>query len=680
MKRKRGVSRILSAILCFCLVSPLFVLSPVSAAAPKTLQIRQAQTMTLSNNTEITKTYNEILLKEIQYTEAVKEIKAKVKNLTSFRWTPLLSFKFPEQLDMSEEYDLNVKPLNLQTEIDILRHKQTAQESEELAKINKAYLTAYVNQEKVSFTEERLAAAEEELARNQSRLALGQATQSDIDTMQKSVDTLTGDLAQQKRNLQTALEEVSDLIHLDVTSGYTLASPVVDAEIPREDLESIIEHAMEESQTIYEAEMAVSTAKVNMDSYESLMRSQYGSKLNAVDNFLNQVKRGEDVDYAAFQLKYNEMLESFDSPWNGSIKILFFRFTKEWFKGEIDGTRYIENDLYALLTACKEYQAAVSDLESAEKTLRSEITASYESIVTARNAYLELEKTVEQNREDLERLSGLNQLGKAEYSEVKTKQEEYQTSQMDYIDALAEYNELLYDLDATTCAAISPYFDSTSVSTDAGSDADSYVVDDATVPHYYIYTDISDLVFVFGLEIPEDFDPAITDFEIWYAGTQIGERTPADQQLRHLALDYQGTSKLTVRLYDNDTFVSECEIDTTVPRDVLPIEGAQETQEAEETQCGSYKVETVPHGSISTSTLTLTLDAGLGAAYYRIENADGTSVYSEELVPVEESFSYLTLLIGSLGEVRLSLYDKEQNPIGTASFHEDTQTVWIAAQ
>ena len=130
MKRKRGALRILSAVLCFCLISPLFVLSPVSAAAPKTLQIRQARTMALSNNTEITKTYNEILLKEIQYTEAVKEIKAKVKNLTSFRWTPLLSFKFPEQLDMSEEYDLNVKPLNLQTEIDILRHKQAAQESE----------------------------------------------------------------------------------------------------------------------------------------------------------------------------------------------------------------------------------------------------------------------------------------------------------------------------------------------------------------------------------------------------------------------------------------------------------------------------------------------------------------------------------------------------------------------
>ena len=120
----RNQGQFLSLIhICLALVLPLFAGSPAIAAAPKTLQLKQAQNMALSNNTEITKTYNEILLKEIQYTEAVKEIKAKVKNLTSFRWTPRLSFKFPEQLDMSEEYDMNVKPLNLQTEIDILRHQ-----------------------------------------------------------------------------------------------------------------------------------------------------------------------------------------------------------------------------------------------------------------------------------------------------------------------------------------------------------------------------------------------------------------------------------------------------------------------------------------------------------------------------------------------------------------------------
>ena len=130
--------------------------------------------------------------------------------------------------------------------------------------------------------------------------------------------------------------------------------------------------------------MAVSTAQVNLDSYESLMRNSTASKMNGINSFLTQVRNGESVDYAAFQIKYDEMLDSFDAPWEGSIRILFFSFTKEWFKGELSGTRYIENDLYALLTSCKEYETANSDLESAQKTLEDEIRTAYESIVTAR--------------------------------------------------------------------------------------------------------------------------------------------------------------------------------------------------------------------------------------------------------------------------------------------------------
>ena len=239
-KGRRGFARIMTAAFCCAMLLAFAALPPAEAASSKTLQLSQAQNMALSNNEEINKTYNQILLKQIQYTEAVDGIRAKVKNLTSFRWTPLLSFKFPEQLDMSEEYDLNVKPLNLQTEIDVLRHQMATQEYSELAALNKSFLTAYVNQEKAAFTEERLAAAQAELERNQARLSTWEATQSDVDTMQSSVDTLTSDLAQQKRNLQTSLQELSDLIHIDVSSGYTLANPLVDAEIPREDLEDII--------------------------------------------------------------------------------------------------------------------------------------------------------------------------------------------------------------------------------------------------------------------------------------------------------------------------------------------------------------------------------------------------------------------------------------------------------
>ena len=56
MKKKRSLKRGVSLLLCLALVLPLFAGSPAIAAAPKTLQLKQAQNMALSNNTEITKT------------------------------------------------------------------------------------------------------------------------------------------------------------------------------------------------------------------------------------------------------------------------------------------------------------------------------------------------------------------------------------------------------------------------------------------------------------------------------------------------------------------------------------------------------------------------------------------------------------------------------------------------
>ena len=120
----------------------------------------------------------------------------------------------------------------------------------------------------------------------------------------------------------------------------------------------MVDYTLENDQTVYEAQMAASTALMNLESYESLMRNEYGGKFDRIQSFVNIAKNGGDVDYAAFMMAYKEMLTDLDRPWAGSIRILFFRFTKEWFKGEIDGTRYIEDEMYAVYTACMEYANA----------------------------------------------------------------------------------------------------------------------------------------------------------------------------------------------------------------------------------------------------------------------------------------------------------------------------------
>ena len=316
---RRTTGALLAAALLAAACSPSF-----AGAANKTLLQAQAQTMAVANSSDISKQTNEITLQKMKYVEAVDAIKAKVKNLTSFRWTPLLSFKFPEKLNMTEEYDLQIKPITLQADITTMQHELDDLRYAALLEVNTAFLDAYMLQEKVAFTEERLENAQTELERNQLRLRTGDATQADIDKMEKSVETLENELSTQKRNFETAKSDLSDMIGMDVTTGYTFEDAMITAAIPRESLEDIINYTLENDHGYYSAKMAASTALLNLNAYESLMRNQYGSKINRIMSFVNAAKNGQDVDYAAFQMAYKEMLTDLDSPWAGKFRILFF--------------------------------------------------------------------------------------------------------------------------------------------------------------------------------------------------------------------------------------------------------------------------------------------------------------------------------------------------------------------
>ena len=162
--------RMMSLILCCTLLCSLF--SGLSGAAlnKRTLTLEQAQQMAVSHSSDITKQKNQITLKRMKYVEAVEGIKAKVKNLRSFRWTPLLSFKFPQQLALTEEYELNIKPLTLQTEIDNLVHGLEDMRYEAIYEASQLYNEVYILQETTAFTQLRLESAQQQLERNKGKL------------------------------------------------------------------------------------------------------------------------------------------------------------------------------------------------------------------------------------------------------------------------------------------------------------------------------------------------------------------------------------------------------------------------------------------------------------------------------------------------------------------------------
>jgi len=688
MVRYPALRQLISITVSLAIVSSTLWATTVgisSSAAPalsnRVLLMEQAQWMAIASSRDISKKANEITLQKMKYVESVAAIKAKVKNLTTLRWSPLLSFKFPQKLNMTQEYDLNIKPLTLQADISTLQHEWNDLRYDALLEANNAYLEAYVLQEKINFTEDRLARAKQELERNQLRLRSGDATQSDIDKMQKSIETLEQEYGTQKRNWESAKRELSEIIGLDVTTGYRFRDGLYTAAIPREQLDNIITYTLNNDHEYYTAKMEVSTSLLNLNAYESMMRDQYGGKLDAIAPFINAAKQGEDVDYAAYQMKYREMLTEIDKPWAGRFRILFFSFSKERLKGEISGTRYIEDEMYALYTACMDYANAKTAQESTEKNLRREITTSFDNIVSAENAYRAMLDNVADLKEQYDRLQSLNRLGKVTYEEVNDTLEEYQAAQVEAMDLLADYNELLYAFDRLTCGAVTKYFKGESLVTDSGSASDSFSEDDESADgaYYHLSTSVADMVFQFGIEIPDGYEPAVTQYELWCSGQQIGERTPATSEIRHLALDYQDTSTLTVRLYDGDTFVGECDIDARVPHDTLDFFSSTQTATDARVPVGSYRMAITPVGEMHLAELTLTLNASEGVAYYRLTYTDGQPVGSEELIPVENPFRYLTVLTASVEDVVLVFYDQNQTELYRASMSEEGRSIWRQA-
>ena len=669
-KKSGRLLRMLSLLICCGVLCSMLTGLSAAALNKRTLTLEQAQQMAVSNSSDITRQKNQITLKRMKYVEAVEGIKAKVKNLRSFRWTPLLSFKFPQQLDLTEEYELNIKPLTLQTEIDNLVHGLEDLRSGAIYEASLLYNEVYILQETIAFTEQRLADARQQLTRNQGGVLTGDAAQADVDRSQSSVDTLTKDLAAQLREFETAKEKLSDLIGINVTTGYKFANGLKTAQIPRDQLDSLIQYTLDHDQSFYETKAATSTARLNMESYEDFMRSEYGSKMDYIQPYIDQARQGMNVDYAAFQLKYKDMLKALDKPWSGKIRILFFKFTMEWFKGEIDGTRYIEDEMYAVYTACMEYGNAKKDQDAAEKALRSQVRDSFESLVTQWNAYLSLQELVETAKQTQERVLALNRMGKATYEETADAQQSYQDAQMDALDALKAYNDMLSEFDRLTCGAAGKYTSKTGMGLDAGEGGDAYaVLDPIEDPYYYIYSTVADLAFSIGISIPDAFKPAIDAFEVWYDGSRIGTRTPLGTELRHLMLDYKDTNKLLIRLYYEDEFVDECEINAAVPRDVLPIAGSAAVDRTR--TVGTYQVSTGMQGGVSVSELKLTVNAVEGVSFYTLHHGE-QGIYTTERYAVSESFSYLTLLIASLEEVTASLYDDQGVKLMDVRF--DTQT------
>ena len=642
--------------------------------AESVMPLSQAQALGLAESDDYRKVKSKIALKEVKYKEAVKSIQLKKKNMSTFRWTPLLSFKFPEKAALADEYEFIYKPLQIQSEIRVLEHQLTDVKYEVREEISNLYTEIYTYQEKISNKTARLETMEENLKRNQAKVLTGQAKQSDVDKIESSITALQSSLAADMRAFESGKSELSDLTGIDLTTGYRFENPYKEATIERSSLDQLIQATLDRSQSYYEAKQTTKLALTSVDTNYSLMQNQYGSKMGYISSYVQQAKNGEKIKSDLFRNAYDQFLKAIDDPWKGTKRILFIKIPKEWFKGSIDGVRYVEDDPYILYTNVLEYQEALSDQKSLEKEITKSVEEAFENLVTAGNSYHSIQQQTQKAKEEMDRGKLKNQAGELEFEEYETLREAYEESQISELEALELYTTLLYSFDRLTCGAVTELLNGEEISLEQGSQGESFVAD-KTKPSYYITTLAEDNLFELGIYLPEESDIQITHFELWVDNVQIGERTEIDAVIRHLELDLSQTDKTVIRLYNGDEFVADCEIDPdeyqgslNLPDDTTgKTDSVDKTDSAEpETKqlLGTYKY------SRNKKTGLITFDIqpqeGLNIEKFRLLDAQGKAIYSDTPAEVGKGLTYLAVLGNDLENVRAELYDKDGNKLYTA--------------
>lgn len=638
----------------------------------KTVTLAQAKALGLSNSSDYSSLKSKLALAEVRYTQSVKSLQLKQKDQATFRWTPLLNFKFPESPTLDEEVEYIYKPLELQSNIDVLKHQMIDNQYAVYEEVTLLYVECYTLQEKIQFYEARLASLQDTQAKNEARLAMGQATQTDVDRIASDVESVQTKLLGSMRNYETTKDKLSDAIGLDVRSGYAFVNPYISTQIDRSQLDDILQYTYDRDQGYYEAQVSTSNALLELNTNNRLMSQHYGTNMNLISGFVQQVLNGEKVDQSAFRLQYDEFLKRIDAPWQGKFKILFIKIPREWKKGEVDGVRYVDAEPYALYEAALNYKDLYDEEQQAKKDLETQVTDSFNNYISVRATYESMTQQVQQARETLEKDTAKNLMGQFSYEELADEQTEYADLQMEELDALSEYTKTIASFDRLTCGAISVQLESAGSSDrDVMGGGASYVVEEEEDGvYYYIHSLAADNAFEFGLYIPEDVDTEITDYELWVNGTQIGGRTNVSQSIKHLALTIESVDTAFVRLYSDDKVIDDCEIDTSVYSGKLVITTGYRVETDTSAVIGSYTLDT--SATTGLATINIRTDK-TEIQYYDIRTADGTYLANRQKVAITAGFKYLGLISSDLSNLTVCFYDSNQGLLHECQIDTETQ-------
>ncbi|MBP0979346.1 MAG: hypothetical protein J6C55_01715 [Oscillospiraceae bacterium] len=632
--------------------------------------------------------------KKMQLTQAYDAIKETRKKESTIRFSLLFNIQWPEKHAMPKEIELMTKVPEIETDI-----KNITKELEDIwlsdqEKAENYYINIYGYDQKSKLGQMILDEMNWSLAKMRRQLRIGQANANDITSLENKIKAQEKEIASNLKNLERYKNKLSELIGFDLT-GYAFQNPLKKTNIDRSRLDSLVTYSLNNDFNMFKTRNTENIARRKVNEIYNIYGKKWGNEIKTIES---EVVKNSEVDLEILLDKYNNLLTKIDQPWVGSydINLLFFkiRIPKEWFKKEFDGQRYFDGEKYSIVVAIKDREEAINQTKLAEKELTNSIKDGFESLKDMWSAYetsVELEKRAQK---EYDSVYFKNKLGVASYDEVDITKSNLESAKMTTLDNLLNYNQQLVAFNKITCGAIDALSKNEALFLSAVKTGDSVLELEEILENqengilYYINKEIDQKKTNFGLQVLGGFPQEVTHYELLTPEKiLVARRTTIDKTISIFPLEYEGSTEMVVRLYNNGEFVNEALFDTLVPRGKLnlinldqdPNQDLEEVFSEETNQrqvIGSYIVGSAVGRTVKK--IQFKIPDTVGVSFYKIIDESGNEIgKNKKFYSITKSFQYLGYALGDLSKLKIRLFDAGYNLKYECSFDILTNQIII---
>lgn len=487
--------------------------------------------------------------KEIELKQAYDGIRDIRKKESTVRFSLLFNIKFPEKHGMPKEIELIMKVPTIQNEITVLNKQKPYEKLKSTSEAEIAYYKVLLAEHNLNYFTSRIEDSTQVLKEVKARVQSGKGKKEDQEYVENQLKGFEKDREKAILTLDNAKQKLGKLIGKDVRVGYSFEEYLPELSLTRNQLPAVIEYAKANDFELFETIQKRKLAEREVQELLSIYKGKYGGYISSIENYIRS-REGKTIDYETFIQSYNYTLYQIDSPWYGNyvINLLFFkiRIPKEWFKGEYDGTRYMEDQKYALFVALVDRDKARKEEKQAIEKLEQTIKDGYSNLKEMESALRETRSNLENAEINYTKARQKNKMGLLDFSSLESTRDNLYAQQQSLYEMQIDYAQSLSTFDKTTSGYITKLLTGGDSETGKYEAGDSFI-EDAT---WYIKNTITEYNFVFGVNIPSEY--GVDTYQLYYGETPVGGKIKIEDPLIHEPLTYNDSTVMNLKFYKGE--------------------------------------------------------------------------------------------------------------------------------